>query len=361
MDNIILVINPGSTSTKIALFENEKCKISDNILHDVDKIKKFKSIYAQKEMRTEVVLDWLRSNNVVLNRLSAVVGRGGLLRSMPGGTYKVTQKMLEDLKIGYQAQHASNLGGIIANIIAQKAGVQAFIVDPVAVDEIDDISRISGIPQIVRKSLVHALNTKAVCRKVCRKFHKDFDRSSFVVAHIGGGISVSPVKNGRIIDTNNANEEGPFSPERAGTLPCGDLIELAFSGKYTREELREKIVGRGGLVAYLGTNNGKEIANRIENGDKKAKFILEAMAYQIAKEIGAMSVDLNGQVDAVILTGGMAYSRVLTNVIKNMVAFIAPVEIIPGELEMLALAQGALRVLQGKERVKIYDEEVSFT
>ncbi|MEY8764492.1 MULTISPECIES: butyrate kinase [Clostridium] len=360
MDNVILVINPGSTSTKIALFENEKCKISDNVLHDVDKIKSFKNVYDQKEMRTEVVLNWLKSNSIALNSLSAVVGRGGLLRSIPGGTYKVTEKMLEDLKIGYQAQHASNLGGIIANIIAQKAGVQAFIVDPVAVDEIDDIARISGIPQIVRKSLVHALNTKAVCRKVCREFHKDFENSSFVVAHIGGGISISPVKDGRIIDTNNASEEGPFSPERTGTLPCGDLVELAFSGRYSHKELRKKIVGGGGLVAYLGTNNGKKIADRIEKGDGKAKFILEAMAYQIAKEIGAMSIDLNGKVDAVILTGGMAYSKVLVDFIKNMVSFIAPVEVIPGELEMLALAQGVLRVLQGKEKVKIYDEEVSF-
>ncbi|MEY8001650.1 butyrate kinase [Clostridium sp. Mt-5] len=360
MDNIILAINPGSTSTKIALFENEECKNSDNILHDVNKIKGFGSIYAQKEMRTEVVLSWLKSNNISLSSLSAVVGRGGLLRSMPGGTYKVTQKMLEDLKIGYQAQHASNLGGIIANIIARKAGVQAFIVDPVAVDEIDDIARISGMPQIARKSLVHALNTKAVCRKICDKYNKDFNSSSFVVAHIGGGISVSPIENGRIIDTNNANEEGPFSPERAGTLPCGDLIELAFSGNYTYEELRKKIVGGGGLVAYLGTNDGKKVTDRIENGDKKAKFILEAMAYQIAKEIGAMSVELSGKVDAIILTGGMAYSNILTDFIKKMVSFIGPVEIIPGELEMLALVQGALRVLQGKEKVKIYDEEVSF-
>lgn len=355
---LILVINPGSTSTKIALFSNEQCIASENLSHSVEEIKKFKSIYEQKEMRTEVIMEWLRKENVSIESLSAVVGRGGLLRPMPGGTYKVTERMLEDLKIGYQGQHASNLGGIIAYTISKKTNIPAFIVDPVAVDEIEDVARISGLPDIPRRSLVHALNIKAVTRRVCTQLNKDFNKSSFVVAHIGGGISISPVKDGRIIDMNNANEEGPFSPERVGGIPVGDLVKLCYSGKYTYDELRKKMIGQGGLTAYLGTNDGREINRRIDEGDKRAEFILNAMAYQIAKEIGAMSVELKGQIDAIILTGGMAHNKKLTSFIEEMVKFIAPVTVVPGEDEMLALAQGALRALKSEEIPKVYEEEV---
>jgi butyrate kinase len=355
---LILVINPGSTSTKIALFNGEQCMATENLSHSADEIKAFKSIYEQKEMRTTVIMEWLKKQNVSVESLAAVVGRGGLLRPMPGGVYKVTEKMLEDLKIGYQAQHASNLGGIIAHIIAEKANIPAFIVDPVAVDEIQDVARISGLPEIPRRSLVHALNIKAVTRRVCSQLDKDFDKSSFVVAHIGGGISVSPIKDGRIIDMNNANEEGPFSPERVGGLPVGDLVKLCFSGKYTYDEIKKKMIGQGGLTGYLGTNDGREISKRIDEGDKRAEFILNAMAYQIGKEIGSMAVELKGQIDAIILTGGMAYSKRLTDYIEDMVKFIAPVILVPGEDEMLALAQGALRALKGEEIAKIYEEEV---
>jgi butyrate kinase len=353
----ILAINPGSTSTKLSIFKDENCVITSNLTHSSDEIKKFDKIYDQKDMRTDLILKWLQEENIALEDLIAVVGRGGLLRPMPGGTYSITPKMLEDLKIGYQAQHASNLGGVIAHEIAKKVNIPALIVDPVAVDEILDVARISGLPEIKRRSLVHALNIKAVTRRVCAKLNKEFENSSYVVAHIGGGISVSPVKNGRILDCNNANEEGPFSPERTGGLPVGDLAKLAFSGKYTLAQLKKKITGEGGLVAYLNTNDGRIVDKMIEEGDEKAELIFKAMAYQIAKEIGAMATVLSGKVDAIILTGGVAYNKKITAWISEMVSFIAPVELVPGEDEMLALAQGALRIVNGEEKAKIYEEE----
>ena len=353
----ILAINPGSTSTKLSIFKGEDCVVTSNLTHSSDEIKKFEKIYDQKDMRTALILEWLKGENIALEDLIAVVGRGGLLRPMPGGTYTITPKMLEDLKIGYQAQHASNLGGVIAYDIASKVNIPALIVDPVAVDEILDVARISGLPEIPRRSLVHALNIKAVTRRVCAKLNKDFENSSYVVAHIGGGISVSPVKNGRILDVNNANEEGPFSPERTGGLPVGDLAKLAFSGKYTLPELKKKLTGEGGLVAYLNTNDGRVVDKMIEDGDKKAELIFKAMAYQIAKEIGAMATVLSGKIDAIILTGGLVYNAKMSGWISEMVSFIAPVELVPGEDEMLALAQGALRIVNGEEKAKIYEEE----
>ena len=357
--NYILAINPGSTSTKIAIFQGENSIVDANLSHSTEEIKKYEHIFEQKDMRTEVIMQWLKEQNISLQELSAVVGRGGLLRPMPGGTYQITEKMLEDLKLGYQGQHASNLGGIIANEIAKKTDLPAYIVDPVAVDEIEDVSRISGLPQITRRSLVHALNVKAVTRRVCDRRSLEFNNSSFVVAHIGGGITVAPVKNGRLLDCNNANEEGPFSPERTGGLPVGDLAKLAFSGKYTLPELKKKITGQGGLVAYLGTNDGRVVDKMIEEGDNKAELIFKAMAYQIAKEIGAMATTLCGKIDAIILTGGLAHNKRLTGWISEYVGFIAPVELVPGEDEMLALAQGALRVVEGKEVAKIYENEIN--
>jgi butyrate kinase len=354
---LILVINPGSTSTKIALFENDQLFKQSNLTHSMEEIKRYSTIYDQKDMRKNVILNWLKEQNVSLGNLNAVAGRGGLLRPMPGGTYSVTQKMLEDLKIGYQAEHASNLGGIIAFEIASMAHVPAFIVDPVAVDEFEDVARVSGLPEIPRRSLVHVLNIKAVTRRVCSKLGKNFESCSFVVAHLGGGISIAPLKNGRAIDVNNANEEGPFSPERTGGLPVGDVVKMAYSGKYTYSEFKKKITGEGGLIAYLGTNDARIVDKMIEGGDKKAELILKAMAYQIAKEIGAMAVVLGGKVDAVILTGGLVYNKRLTEWISESTKFIAPVEVIPGEDEMLALAQGACRVLSGEEKAKIYEDE----
>lgn len=356
--NYILAINPGSTSTKIALFHDDKCVATENLTHNREEICKYERIYDQKDMRTEVILKWLKCQGIELEQLGAVVGRGGLLRPIPGGTYRVTEKMLEDLKIGYQGQHASNLGGIIAYNIANNLGISALIVDPVAVDEMEPVARISGMPEISRRSLVHALNIKAVTRRVCSRLNKKFEESSYVVAHLGGGISVSPVEKGRIIDVNNANEEGPFSPERVGGLPVGDLVKLAFNENYTYDQLRKKIVGQGGLVAYLGTNDGRIVDRMIDDGDKRAELIFKAMAYQIAKEIGAMAVVLKGNIDAVILTGGLAHNKRLMDWVKERISFIAPVELVPGEDEMLALAEGALRVVKGEEAAKIYEEEI---
>lgn len=354
----ILVINPGSTSTKIALYTEEKCIAVENLSHSSEEVEKYATIYDQKDMRLEVIMHWLKQENIDLKDIKAVVGRGGLLRPMPGGTYTVTEKMLEDLKKGYQGQHASNLGGIIAYEMAKMLNIPSFIVDPVAVDEMEEVARISGMPEIPRRSLVHSLNIKAVTRRICEKTNKKFEESSFIVAHLGGGISVSPVKNGRILDVNNANEDGPFSPERAGGLPIGDMVKLAFSGKYTQPELKKMMLGKAGLVGYLGTNDGRKVDSMIEEGDKKAELIFKAMAYQIAKEIGAMSTVLCGNIDNIILTGGLAYNKRLTTWITEMVNFIAPVEIVPGEDEMLALYQGALRILKGEETAKIYEKEV---
>lgn len=354
----ILVINPGSTSTKIALYLQGKCISKENLSHSREEIKKYEKIYDQKQMRTALILEYLERQNISPKDLWGAAGRGGLLRPVPGGTYIVTEAMLNDLKEGFQGEHASNLGGVIAYEIASIGGVPAFIVDPVAVDEFENLSRVSGMPDLPRRSLVHALNIKAVTRKVCVKLNKDFEKSSYVAAHLGGGISIAAIKNGKIIDVNNANEEGPFSPERAGGLPSGEVVKMAYSGKYTYKELKKKFIGEAGLTAYLETNDCRIAEEKVNSGDKKAELILKAMAYQIAKEIGAYSAVLKGKADAVILTGGLAYNKRITDWITEMVSFIAPVEILPGEDELQALYEGALRVLKGEEKAKIYEEEV---
>ena len=305
-----------------------------------------------------MILEWLKEEGIAAESLAAVVGRGGLLKPMPGGTYKVTEAMIEDLKIGVQGEHASNLGGIIAKGIADEQGIPSFIVDPVAVDEFDDIARISGLPELPRKSLVHALNVKAVGRRAARDMGKELTDVNFIVAHLGGGISIAPVKQGRIVDVNNANDGGPFSPERAGGVPVGDLIKLCYSGKYSQAELKKMTVGKAGLVGYLGTNDARDVIKMIENGDKKAELVFDAMAYQIAKEIGAMAAVLMGKVDAIVLTGGIAYSNLLCEKISKRVEFIAPVKVYAGEDEMLALAEGAQRILNNEEQAKIYENEV---
>jgi len=353
----VLTINPGSTSTKVALFENEENVKQNNLSHSPEEIGRFERIADQYEYRKAIILDWLESENVNTEELKAVVGRGGPLKSMPSGTYKVTPAMVEDLKIGIQAQHASNLGGIIAKSIADGEGIEAFIVDPVSVDEFDEIARISGIPEIERKSLVHALNIKAVAYILAKEKGVDLEDLNLIVAHLGGGISIVPIKGNRIIDANNANDMGPFSPERAAGLPAGDLAKMCFSGKYAYGELKKKLVGKGGLVAYLGTNDAREVEKMILSGDEKAKLVFDAMGYQISKEIGASAAVLGGKVDYVVLTGGLAHSKRLTGYIEDHVGFVAPVVVKPGEDEMWALNQGYLRVLSG-EAVKIYEDEV---
>lgn len=358
MRKYVLAINPGSTSTKVTVFESQKVVSEKNLSHTRDELDKFEKVTDQYDLRKKIILEWLDEIGMNTNDFLAVVGRGGLLRPMPGGTYQVTESMIEDLKIGFQGEHASNLGGLIAHAIAEMQGVKAYIVDPVAVDEFDDVARISGMPEIIRKSLGHALNIKAVAHRVALDLNKKFNEVNVIVAHLGGGISVAPVKKGRILDYNNANEMGPFSPERTGGLPVGDLAKLCYSGKYTPGEMKIKLRGNGGLTAYLGTNDAREVEKMIKGGDENAKLIYDAMGYQIAKEIGAMATVLEGNIDAIVLTGGLAYSKILTDYIIPMVDFIAPVIIQPGEDEMLALNEGVQRVLKGEEKAKIYEEEV---
>jgi len=358
--NYVLVINPGSTSTKVALFKENENVIQKNLTHSMEKLEEYDKISDQFEMRKEIIIDWLKEEGYTCGDLIAVVGRGGMLRPMPGGTYKVTPKMIDDLKLGVQGEHASNLGGIISKSIADEQNIQSFIVDPVAVDEFEEIARISGIPEINRRSLGHALNIKAVGRRVATKLGENFEDINMIVTHLGGGISVAPLRKGKSVDYNNANEMGPFSPERTGGLPVGDLAKLCFSGKYTYKEIKSKLKGKGGLVGYLSTNDAREVTKRISEGDEKAKLIFEAMGYQIAKEIGSMATVLNGDIKTIVITGGLAYSEYLIDYIKDMIDFIAPVIVEPGEDEMMALNEGALRVINSEEKAKIYEEEVAF-
>lgn len=358
--NKVLAINPGSTSTKVSVFEGEKLVYSKNLSHSTEEIQKFEKIVDQFDYRKEVILSWLKEIGVGTDELQAVVARGGLLRSIPSGIYTVTDKMIEDLKIGYQGQHASNLGGILARTIADNEGIGAYIVDPVSVDEFMEISKISGHPDMPRKTLGHALNVRAMAHKVAKDLGKDFSKLNMIVVHLGGGISIVPIKNGKMIDNTNINDEGPFSPERAGGLPVGQFAKLCFSGKYTSDELMKKIRGNGGLAGYLGTNDVKEICDRIDSGDEKAKFILEAMAYQVSKQIGAVSTSLYGNVDFIILTGGVAYSKFFTSYVEERVSFIAPVKIEAGEDEMSSLNGGFLRMISGEDKAKIYENEVKY-
>lgn len=351
----LLVINPGSTSTKIAVFDDENIIFEETIRHSTEEICSFNRIYDQLEFRKGIILNALEKNNISLESLDAIIGRGGLLKPIEGGTYEINEAMLEDLKSGFRGEHASNLGGILAYDIAKDLNIRSFIVDPVVVDELQDVARISGLKGIERVSIFHALNQKAVARKHAKSLGKKYEELNLIVAHLGGGVSVGAHEKGKVIDVPNAlNGEGPFSPERAGGLPVGQLIELCFSGKYTKEEIKKMIVGNGGIVSYLGTNDAREVSKRIKEGDKEAELIYYAMAYQVSKEIGACAAVLKGNVDGILITGGIAYDEEFTSWIEERVKFIAPVTIYPGEDELAALAQGGLRVLKGEEEAKIY-------
>lgn len=351
----ILSINPGSTSTKIGIFDNEQEILEETIRHDRETIGSFDTIIDQYMFRKEMIIRTLDHSGINLSKLSAVVGRGGLLRPIKGGTYKVNEQMLADLRQGYSGQHASNLGGIIANEIADQLNIEAYIVDPVVVDELDPVAKISGFADFERKSIFHALNQKAVARKVAMELGKPYEELNLIVVHMGGGVTVGAHQNGKVIDVNNGlHGEGPLSPERAGTVPAGDLVSMCFSGEYHANEIMKKIVGQGGLVGYLGTNDAVEVENRISKGDEKAELVYEAMAYQIAKEIGSNAVVLSGEVDAIVLTGGLAYGKEFVQKIVSRVKWISKVIIEPGENEMQALSEGALRVLRGEEDAKEY-------
>ncbi|MDF2615942.1 MAG: buk [Sedimentibacter sp.] len=351
-----LIINPGSTSTKIAVFENESLLFEKTLRHSNEELSPYHNVADQFEFRKQLILEALKENNIKVDSLNAVVGRGGLLMPIEGGTYAVNDRLIEDLKTNVKGEHASNLGGLIARSIADEVNIPSFIVDPVVVDELDDVARISGHPLFERISIWHALNQKAVARRAAKeKFNKNYNEMNFVVVHLGGGISVGAHKKGKVIDVNNAlNGEGPFSPERSGSLPADELVRLCFSGKYTEVEIKKMIVGKGGITAYLGTNNAKEVSERAQNGDEKAKLIYSAMAYQVAKAVGEYAVVLDGEVDAILITGGIAYDKNFVEMIENKVKFIADVIAYPGEDELLALAQGGLRVLNNTEAAKEY-------
>lgn len=352
----MLIINPGSTSTKIAVYDNENPVLVETLRHSAEELASYKTVSEQYNLREDAILNVLKGKNIDIKTLNAVVGRGGLIRPVENGTYSVNTKMVQDLREGAFGQHACNLGGIIADQIALELGIPSFIVDPPIVDEMEDIARLSGMPEIERICKFHALNQKAMGRRYAQERGLNYRDLNLIVAHMGGGITVGAHKKGRIVDVNNGVDgEGPFSPERSGSLPVGELIRLCYSGKYTLSQMMEKIVGKGGLVAYLNTNDAREVERMINSGDKKAELAFKAMAYQIAKEIGACSAVLFGNVDAVILTGGLAYSNILVGWIKERVKFISDVVVYPGEDEMLALAQGALRVLRGEERAKEYE------
>jgi len=348
----LFIINPGSTSTKIALYDNDKELWSETQRYDTDVISKFENIGSQEEFRFNEISKVLKEKGVSPQEFDAVVGRGGLLRPIGGGTYEVNEKMIEELLSSQNGSHASNLGAPLAARFAEAGGGRAkkFIVDPVVVDELVDEARISGMPEINRRSIFHALNQKAVARRAAAEMGTTVQNCNFIVAHMGGGVSVGAHEKGRVIDVSNGLDgEGPMSPERSGALPAGKLVSLCFSGKYTKREIDKMIVGNGGLVAHLGTNDLREVEKRIADGDTHAELIFNALCYQIAKEIGSCAAVLKGKVDRILLTGGLAYSVKLCDAIMKRVSFIAPVELFPGEGEMEALAEGALRVLEGKE------------
>lgn len=355
----ILAINPGSTSTKIAVFENDTPLFTEVIRHSSQELSKYSNITDQYEFRNEVILKTLQDHDINLEELDAVVGRGGLLKPIPSGVYIVSEAMLEDLRIGVQGEHASNLGGILANEIVKKIQskhVPAYIVDPVVVDEMDDIARFSGIPEIPRTSIFHALNQKAVARHYARDIGKRYEDLDLIVAHLGGGVTIGAHHQGWVIDVNNGLDgEGPFSPERSGTLPAGPLAKLCFSGRYQLAHIRKKITGQGGIVSYIGTNDVRIVEKRAyEENDLYCREIFEAMAYQIAKEIGAYSVVLKGKIDAILITGGLAYSDMLIKLIKDRIDWIAPIKIYPGEDEMQALAENVYMALKGELSIKEY-------
>lgn len=357
MDKIrILAINPGSTSTKIAVFHGSKELFLKNIKHSSEDLAGFKVITDQYEFRKNIILEELKSAGIDINELKAVVGRGGLVKPIPSGIYEVNEPMKADLRKGLLGQHASNLGGLIADDIAKSIpDAKAYIADPVVVDEMDEIARVAGHPKFERISIFHALNQKAVARAHAKSISRNYDDLNLIVAHLGGGISVGAHLKGKVVDVNNALDgDGPFSPERTGSLPVGQVIKLCFSGEYKIDEIKKMVTGKGGFVAYLDTNDAYKVELAALAGDEKAKLIHDAMAYQVAKEIGAMSAVLKGEVDGIILTGGIAYGKPFVEYVKERVSHISEVFVYPGEDEMRALSSNGLMVLNGEIEPKVY-------
>lgn len=350
-----LIINPGSTSTKIGVFEDETLLFEETLRHSTEEIARYASIFEQKDFRKKIITDLLDSKNFDMKSLNVIVGRGGMLKPIPGGTYAVTDGLLEDLKIGKQGQHASNLGGILAREIGDELGVPSYIVDPVVVDELMPIARYSGVPELPRTSVFHALNQKAVAKRYAKETGKSYEGLRLIVVHMGGGVSVGAHEYGRVVDVFNALDgDGAFSPERAGAVPSGALIKMCFSGDYTEKEVYGKVVGKGGFNAYLGTNDMREVTKKVNEGDAHAKEVKEAFLLQVAKDIGSMACVLNGKVDQIIVTGGIAYGAEVIEALKERAGWIAPFTVYPGEDELLALAQGAIRVMNGEEKAMEY-------
>lgn len=351
----ILAINPGSTSTKVAVFEDDKELFEETLRHTAEELEPFDSITDQYAFRKEVIEKVLRERHFELNTLDGIVGRGGLFRPIPGGTYRVNEVMVEELKAAKYGEHASNLGGLIAFELGKTLDKPAFIVDPVVVDELEPVARLSGHPAFERRSIFHALNQKAMARRYAEEVSRPYDELNLIVVHLGGGISVGAHHNGRIIDVNDAlSGEGPFSPERSGGLPSLQLAQLCFSGKKSYAEVKKMLLGHGGVMAYAEINDMRIIEEKVQKGDKEATLIQNAMAYQIAKEIGKCATVLKGKVDAIIVTGGIAYNKHMVQLIEERVGWIADMVVYPGEEELLSLALGGVRVLSGQEDAQTY-------
>lgn len=350
----ILTINPGGTSTKVAIYENEREVFKKTITHTQKELQGFKTLFDQYDYRKKLILDMLEEQNEPLEGFSAIAGRGGLMKAIEGGVYTVNEAMVADLKNANQGEHASNLGAVLARQIADEAGVEAYVVDPVSTDEFMPVSRLTGLSEIEKASWLHALNHKAVCRKIASKLGGRYEAFNFIVAHLGSGISIAPHARGRMVDGSGGRSDGPFSPERSGGIITYPLVKLCYSGKYSYSEMVDKISNTGGMYDYLGTKDMREIEERALGGDEKAQQVLDAFVYQVAKEIAMYGASLNGDVDRIILTGGIAYSEFVCQEVEKRVRYLAEVEVVPGEMEMEALALGALRVLSGEESPKVY-------
>jgi len=354
MSKRILAINPGSTSTKIAVYDDTTPILNVSIRHTPEELAQFATIPDQFQWRKQLIEEALEQKGIPLDSLSAIIGRGGIIQPVESGTYEVSDTLVHDL-INAPMQHASNLGGLIARGLADEIGVKSYIADPVVVDEMIPYARLSGVPELPRRSIFHVLNQKAIARRYSKETGKPYESLNLIICHMGGGITVSAHRKGRVIDTTNALDGcGPFSPERSGSLPPGPLVKLCFSGKYTEDELIKMVHGRGGMVAHLGTTSVPEALERSDAGDLHATLVIRAMIYTVCKEIGAMATALKGDIDAILLTGGMAQSKRITDFMAEHISFIAPIFVYPGEDELLALAQNALAVMDGEQTAKVY-------
>lgn len=355
-DKNILIINPGSTSTKMGLYRSGRMLVNDSVKHPPEELRKFRTIWEQYDYRRASITRFLETHDCSMDQIGAIACRGGNVRPIPGGIYHICEDMIKDMKSGTYGKHPTNVGGLIAFDLGRQFDIPVFTLDPPMTDELCTPARYSGIPQIERQSSFHALNQKATARKISDEIRTPYEDLNMIVVHLGGGISVGAHRRGKIIDVNNALDgDGPFSPERAGSLPAGDLVKMCFSSQYQEDEILRLLTGGGGLFAYLGTTNAVEIERRIAEGDREAEEVFEAMAYQVSKEVGACAAVLEGEIDAIALTGSLVYSKVLMASLEKRISWIAPLYRNPGEDEMLALAEGVMRYLNGKEQLSDYN------